>query len=46
MDREKIVFAALAPVDLTLAAVVKGLKATGALEKVTDRFYGLATRLD
>ncbi len=38
MDREKLVFAALKPLDLTLGAVVSGLKATGTLEKVTDGF--------
>ncbi|MFH1807281.1 MAG: alpha/beta fold hydrolase [Pseudomonadota bacterium] len=45
MDREKIVFAALKPIDLTMGAVVQGLKATGALDKVTDSFYGLAGKV-
>lgn len=39
MNREKLVFAALKPVDMALGAVVSGLKATNAIDKVTDGFY-------
>lgn len=39
MNREKLVFAALKPVDMALGAVVTGLKATHTLDKITDGFY-------
>jgi carboxylesterase len=39
MDREKIVFAALKPLDLALGGVVGTLKATGQIQRVTDPVY-------
>jgi carboxylesterase len=42
MNREKIVFALLKPVDLALAGVVGAMKMTGTLPKVTDKFYDFA----
>jgi carboxylesterase len=44
MDREKIVFAALKPLDLALGTVVGALKATGQIQRVTDPVYrGVST---
>jgi len=39
MNREKIVFAALKPLDLALGSVVGTLKATGQIQRVTDHAY-------
>ncbi len=44
MDREKIVFAALKPMDMALGGVVGALKATGQIQRVTDHVYrGVST---
>jgi carboxylesterase len=44
MDREKLVFAALKPLDLALGTVVGALKATGQIQRVTDPVYrGVST---
>ena len=42
MDREKIVFAAMKPVDTMIGAAVSALDHTIGLETVSDRFYSLA----
>lgn len=42
MNREKIVFAALKPLDWALGAVVSGLKTAGQLERLTDPIYEFA----
>lgn len=41
MNRERLVFAALTPLDLTLGAAVSSLKVTGQLDHVTDGFYNV-----
>ncbi len=44
MDREKLVFAALKPMDLALGTVVGALKRTGQIQRVTDHVYrGVST---
>jgi len=41
MDREKLVFSALKPLDLALGAAVSGVKATVGIDRVSDGFYDL-----
>ncbi len=42
MDREKIAFAAMKPLDVAIGGVVTGLKKTKTLDRVTDGFYSAA----
>ncbi len=41
LERQDIVFAAMKPADMALGLAVSTVKATGALEKITDPFYDL-----
>ncbi|MBI5499146.1 MAG: alpha/beta fold hydrolase [Deltaproteobacteria bacterium] len=45
MDREKIAFAAMKPIDMALGAVIATAKATGTFEPFGERFYGVARKV-
>ncbi|MDF1563758.1 MAG: alpha/beta fold hydrolase [Deltaproteobacteria bacterium] len=45
MDREKLAFAAMKPLDLAVGAAVGAVKATGKLDDVSESFYGLAQKV-
>jgi carboxylesterase len=45
MDREKIAFAVMKPIDMALAAAVNTAKATGTFEPFGERFYGVARQV-
>jgi carboxylesterase len=45
MDREKIAFAAMKPIDMVLGAAIAAAKATGTFEPFGERFYGIARQV-
>jgi carboxylesterase len=45
MDREKIAFAAMKPLDLAVGAAMTAVKATGALDTLGNSVYGVAKRV-
>ena len=45
MDREKIAFAAMKPIDVALGTVIAAAKATGTFEPFGERFYGIARKV-
>jgi carboxylesterase len=45
VNREKVAFTVMKPVDLALGAAIQTLKSTGSLNKLTDQFYALAKKM-